>query len=76
MKTKLILSLAILSLASCEHLTPQQQLIVDRASAVVDRALDYAVQKGKVSPEDAALVRDVGTIVLPASTTPEAPSGK
>lgn len=70
-----ICAAASVNLASC---TTDGKLDQAKASAITNLALDYAVRTGKVSPSDAALVREVGTIVLtPATETPpvvEAPA--
>ncbi len=66
MKTILCLLLS-LNLVSC---ATDGKIDQERASRLVDIALDYAVRTGKVTPSDAALVREVGTIVL--EKTPEA----
>jgi hypothetical protein len=71
MKHFILLSLAALSLSSC---TTDGKLDKQKASAIADLALNYAVASGKVTPSDAALVREVGTIVLSEQpTAPEVP---
>jgi hypothetical protein len=55
----IILSILALSLVSCA--TPEQN---QRLSAIVDLALSVAERRGAITPEDAADVREAGTIVL------------
>lgn len=56
---KLALLLPILTLASCA--TPAEN---QRLSAIIDLALSVAERRGAITPEDAADVREAGTIVL------------
>lgn len=51
--------------ASCTNPTPKQQALIDRAARAVDISLKYAETKGKISAEDAELVRELGVVVLP-----------
>jgi len=68
-----LLIVASVCLPSCSNLTPAQQA---QASAIANLAISYAQSKGKISAEDANLVREVGSVVLaPAPTTIEV-SGK
>lgn len=60
MKTKLILAALCGFIVSCA--SPERNA---QASAIADLALTYAVASGKITPEDAALVREAKTIVLP-----------
>jgi uncharacterized lipoprotein len=61
MKKTILILAAICGLSSCS--TPERTA---QASAIADLALTYAVASGKITPEDAALVRSAKTIVLPA----------
>lgn len=67
-----LLALACLILPSCNNLTPAQ---IAQANAIGNLALTYAESKGKITAEDAALVREAGKIVLTPTTTVEV-SGK
>lgn len=60
---KLILIALSIAVASCSSLTPEQQA---KAAAIANLALSYAEARGKITPSDAALVREVGTIVVKA----------
>lgn len=71
MKLLLLTPLLCLTLGSC---TSDGKLDQERASRVVDLALSYAVATGRVSPSDAALVREVGTIVLDQPAQPTGPA--
>ena len=73
--TSLLLALTLLNLSAC---TTDGKLDQERANRLVDLAIDVAVKSGKISPGDAALVREVGTIVLPKdeTTVPAAPVGE
>lgn len=48
-----------------------------RISQIGDRALDLAERTGHITPDEAALVREIGVIILPKAPTPEPtlPSG-
>lgn len=65
-----LLSIACLSLVSCNSLTPAQKA---QASALASIAIDYSVRHGQLKPEDAALIREVGTVVLTPPNTPVVP---
>lgn len=66
MKRFLALTLVAAGLTSCS--TPQQNAQV---AAIANLALTYAEVKGAIKPEEAALVREAGKIILtpePAAT--------
>lgn len=73
MKTRIPSILAIIGIHAAAILpscTTDGKIDHAKAATVVDLALNYAVKTGKVTPGDAALVREVGTIVLDQSAAP------
>jgi len=67
------LVLAALMLASCA--SPQD---TERLQRIGDIALTYAERTGKISPEDAAIAREAGALIVSKDTpaTVVVPSGK
>jgi hypothetical protein len=68
-----ILVFAALMLASCA--SPQD---TERLQRIGDIALTYAERTGKISPEDAAIAREAGALIVSKDTlaTVVVPSGK
>jgi hypothetical protein len=60
------LLLAVFTLLSVPSCTTQADK--DRLTRIGDLVIDYAERTGKISPEDAALVREVGVITLSDET--------
>lgn len=69
MKRITSLLLAALTLTSCQNSADNA-----RVAALTDLAITYATATGKITPADAALIRDAKTIILPASPTQPVPS--
>lgn len=63
----LLLLPALFLFPSCSNLTPVER---QRIAAISNIALTYAETKGAISPNDAKLIREAGTVILtePAPT--------